>query len=85
MKQLRQSFETALALHRAGLDFVLAPVPATDGAVLHHLSSRYALSVFPLLAALLVHREGDEVTCQLCLRVVDGLNAAARSAPERDR
>jgi spectinomycin phosphotransferase len=47
---LRQSFETALALHRAGLDFVLAPVPATDGAVLHPLTSRYALSVFPLLA-----------------------------------
>jgi spectinomycin phosphotransferase len=48
---LERSFETALALRRdAGLDFVLAPVPDGDGAVLRTLSSRYALSVFPMIA-----------------------------------
>src|SRR5688572_22333841 len=49
--RLNRSFETALLLHRdAGLDFVLAPVAAGDGAVLRRVSSRYALSVFPMIA-----------------------------------
>jgi len=49
--QLDRAFETTLALHRdAGLDFVLAPVPAADGAVLRRLTSRYALSMFPMIA-----------------------------------
>ncbi|MBB4743753.1 spectinomycin phosphotransferase [Actinoplanes octamycinicus] len=34
---LRRSLATALALHRAGLDFVVAPVPALDGEVSHTL------------------------------------------------
>lgn len=47
---LRRSFTTALALHReAGRDFVVAPVPGTDGAVVRRLGSRYALSVFPIV------------------------------------
>lgn len=49
--QLWRALATALTLHRdAGLDFVLAPVPAADGTVLRRLTSRYALSVFPMLA-----------------------------------
>ncbi|MEU8185057.1 aminoglycoside phosphotransferase family protein [Micromonospora sp. NPDC049044] len=48
--RLRRSFETALALHReAGLDFILAPVPAGNEAPLRRLSSRYALSVFSMV------------------------------------
>lgn len=47
---LRRSLATALALRRdAGLPFVVAPVPATDGAVLRRLSPRYAVSVFSML------------------------------------
>lgn len=47
---LSRSLATAAALHRdAGLDFVLAPVPAGGGAVLRRLDARYALSVFPML------------------------------------
>jgi Ser/Thr protein kinase RdoA (MazF antagonist) len=49
--QLRASLETALTLHRdAGLDFVVAPVPTGDGAVLRRLTYRYALTVFPMIA-----------------------------------
>ncbi|MFD2765834.1 phosphotransferase [Micromonospora eburnea] len=49
--RLGRSQGTALTLHRdAGLEFVLAPVPAEDGAPLWRLSSRYALSVFPMIA-----------------------------------
>ncbi|GIE31005.1 hypothetical protein Ait01nite_040500 [Actinoplanes italicus] len=47
---LRRSMETALTLHRdAGLAFVVAPVPAVDGAVLRRLGHRYALAVFPMI------------------------------------
>jgi spectinomycin phosphotransferase len=47
---LSRSFATASALHReAGLDFVVAPVPATHGAVLRRLPPHYALSVFPMV------------------------------------
>lgn len=47
---LSRSFTTALALRReVGLDFVVAPVPATAGAVVRRLASRFALSVFPMV------------------------------------
>lgn len=48
--RLGRSFATARALHRdAGLDFLVTPIPATDGAVLRRLTPRYALSVFPMV------------------------------------
>ncbi|MEU8194134.1 phosphotransferase [Microbispora amethystogenes] len=47
--RLGQAFGVALALHQdAGLEFVLAPVPAGTGAAVWRLTSRYALSVFPM-------------------------------------
>ncbi|BCJ39891.1 hypothetical protein Aiant_05480 [Actinoplanes ianthinogenes] len=46
---LRRSFATALALHRAGLDVVVAPVPTLDDAIVHPLPRGYAVTVFPLL------------------------------------
>lgn len=52
----QRAYGTALALHRdAGLDFVVAPVPTRRGPVLHRLSERYALSVFPMLAGVAGH------------------------------
>ena len=48
---LRRSLVTALALRSAaGLEFVVAPVPALDGEVLRRLDQRYSVSVFPYLA-----------------------------------
>nr|WP_211212584.1 phosphotransferase [Nonomuraea coxensis] len=48
--RLRRSLTTALTLRRdAGLGFVLAPVPARNGETSWRLSSRYALSVFPMI------------------------------------
>ena len=47
---LRRSFTTALTLRRdTGLEFIVAPIPATDGAVLRPITPRYALSVFPMV------------------------------------
>jgi spectinomycin phosphotransferase len=48
---LGQALATAAALRgTAGLEFVLAPVPGRDGALLRRLGDRYGVSVFPFLA-----------------------------------
>jgi spectinomycin phosphotransferase len=48
---LRRALGTAAGLrHQAGLEFVVAPVPARDGELLRRLDGRYAVSVFPFLA-----------------------------------
>jgi spectinomycin phosphotransferase len=48
---LQRAFGVAAELrHRAGLEFVAAPVPARDGELARRLDSRYAVSVFPFLA-----------------------------------
>jgi hypothetical protein len=48
---LARAFGSALSLRRdAGLEFVLAPRPAADGAVVHRLTDRYSLVVHPYLA-----------------------------------
>lgn len=47
---LSRALGTAAALRQvAGLDFVVAPVPAMDGEPLSRLGGRYAVSVFPFL------------------------------------
>jgi hypothetical protein len=49
--RLDQAFQCALSLrHDAGLDFVVAPLPAADGRVLRRLTGRYSLVVHPYLA-----------------------------------
>ena len=48
---LRSALGTAAVLrHGAGLEFVVAPVPANDGEPARRLGERYAVSVFPFLA-----------------------------------
>jgi spectinomycin phosphotransferase len=45
---LRAAMHTAVALrHDAGLEFVLAPVPAIDGAAARSLDARYVVTLFP--------------------------------------
>jgi spectinomycin phosphotransferase len=47
---LQGTFRTARELReRARLAFVLAPVPSADGEVVHRLTSRYSLTVFPFV------------------------------------
>jgi hypothetical protein len=62
--RLTRSLGTALALQRdAELTFVLAPIPTRSGAVLSRLTSRYAVSVYPMVAGEAgefgVHRRPD--------------------------
>jgi hypothetical protein len=48
--RLERAFATALSLHRdASLDFVVAPVPAAGGQVLHRPQDRYSMVVHPYL------------------------------------
>jgi spectinomycin phosphotransferase len=49
--RLSQAFESALSLRRdAGLDFVVAPLPAAGGRVLRRLAGHYSVVVHPYLA-----------------------------------
>ena len=43
------AFRTTLALRRAGLEFVLAPIEAPNATVLARLNEKYAASVFPFV------------------------------------
>jgi spectinomycin phosphotransferase len=53
MAGLRSRMEMALALRReAGLEFVVAPVPGCDGAMIRPVGPRYAVAVFPFLAGI---------------------------------
>ena len=44
---LRASMETVTALHRAGLEFAVAPVPTAGGRALARLGAGHAVAVFP--------------------------------------
>jgi phosphotransferase family enzyme len=64
--RLGRSFGAALALRRdAGLDFVLAPTQTLTDTAVWRLTSRYALSVFPMVAGAAghfgAHRPEDRV------------------------
>jgi spectinomycin phosphotransferase len=46
---LGRAFDTAVALRETGLEFVLAPVRAGDGASVTRIGPRYTLAVFPFV------------------------------------
>lgn len=46
---LRRALETAGALRRSGLEFVVAPVPSSGGEVVLRLGARYAVALYPFL------------------------------------
>lgn len=78
--RLRQAFMTALSLHRdVGLVFVLAPIPADDGRVLHRLQDRYSLVIHPYLADCQFGPDGRYGSSADRLAVVDLLIALHRA------
>jgi spectinomycin phosphotransferase len=46
---LRRSFDTAVALRDAGLDFVVAPIPTSRRETVRRTGSRYAVALFPFV------------------------------------
>ena len=69
---LRRAFDAARAVRAAGLEFVVAPVPARGGASVRRVTGRYAVSVFPYLAVP-AGRFGEHRTAAERAAVVDAL------------
>ncbi len=46
---LTRAFRSAAALRAAGLEFVVAPLPSTDGDVVHRIGARHSIAVFPFV------------------------------------
>ena len=46
---LRDAFETAVTLRDAGLEFVVAPIPTSQGEALRRLGPRYTVALFPFV------------------------------------
>jgi spectinomycin phosphotransferase len=78
---LGRALSTAAALRDgAGLEFVVAPLPARDGGLLRRIDDRYAVSVFPFLAGR-SYRFGPYPGPQLRGRALDMIAALHRATP----
>ena len=86
--RLEQAFESALSLRRdAGLDFVVAPLPAAGGRVLRRLTDRYSLVVHPYLADCQSGQEGEFETSadrNAVLAMLVRLHSAKATRPPAD-
>jgi spectinomycin phosphotransferase len=69
---LRRAFDAARAVRAGGLEFVVAPVPTRGGESVRPVAGRYAVSVFPYLAAP-AGRFGEHRTPAERAAVVDAL------------
>jgi spectinomycin phosphotransferase len=81
---LVRAFTTASALRDvAGLEFVLAPLPSTDGTVLRRLDARYAIRVEPYVegAAMTFGRFEDEDDRRRMGTLLGRLHAASDRTP----
>ena len=87
--RLGQAFESALSLrHDAGLDFVVAPLPATGGPVLRRLTGRYSLVVHPYLAHRHSGQDGEFASSadrRAVLALLVRLHRAKAARPPADR
>ena len=86
--RLAAAFATALALRdRAGLPFVIAPVPTASGQVVARLSDRYSLTVHPYINGPAAGPDGEFATDQDRRSVLDMLiqiHAASAGDPLAD-
>jgi spectinomycin phosphotransferase len=86
--RLGLAFESALSLRRdAGLDFVVAPLPATSGRVLRRLTGRYSLVVHPYLADCHSSQDGEFETSadrHAVLAMLVRLHSAKAARPPAD-
>ena len=86
--RLSAALATALALRdRAGLSFVIAPVPAAGGHVVARLSDRYSLAVHPYINGQAAGQDGEFASDQDRRSVVDMLiqiHAANAGDPPAD-
>lgn len=87
---LGRALHTALALQRdAGLGFVVAPIPTRTGSTVRRLSSRYAVSVFPMVEGKAgqfgAHRSQDRAeVVELVVQLHRATPVVAADAPRTD-
>jgi spectinomycin phosphotransferase len=90
---LEPALRTAIALRGAGLEFVVAPVPAAGGAATHPVGAGYLLAVYPHLegeaGAFGPHRAADkpavrEMLARLHATPVAGVELLDLDLPGRD-
>src|SRR5215813_3483509 len=78
---LGRALGTAAALrYGVGLEFVVAPIAASDGGLLRRLDDRYTVCVFPFLAGR-SYRFGPYTDARLRRRALDMIAALHRSTP----
>lgn len=81
LEGLRRALSTAAALHdEAGLEFVVAPVAARDGALVRRIDGRYTVSVFPFLAGR-SHPFGPYTDARLRVQALQMIAALHRATP----
>jgi spectinomycin phosphotransferase len=96
LHRLRAALVVAVTARAAGLAYVVAPVPATDGSVLRRLPGGYALAVYPHVDGKpggfgdgLAPAESTELTGMLCAlhdlppSVASGIGTEAFAIPDR--
>ena len=86
---LRSAMETVIALHRAGLEFAVAPLPTAGGEALARLGDGHAVTVFPHIDGAAAEF-GDELTAGdrpavvgMLARLHDATPVARRTAQAR--
>jgi spectinomycin phosphotransferase len=77
---LRCALDTALALHEAGLDFVVSPVRTPTGETVRRLGTRHALAVFPFIEGS-SHHFGDRLAPAERIELVGMLARLHRASP----
>ena len=86
--RLRRALATALSLRAdAGLEFVVAPTPASDGQVLARLNDRYSLAVHPYTVGTQIGADGEFTSGSDRIAVLDmviRLHRAHAATPETD-
>jgi len=70
-ESLTQAFDGAVALHGAGLEFVVAPIRTNEGESLRRLGGRHTVALFPFVEGRsgrsFEHGTDDERTAAVCL------------------
>jgi len=84
MDGMRRAFDTAYALRAGGVEFVVAPVPTSDGESVRRLGHRHAISLFPYVTAP-AGRFGEYRTPAERVAVIDALVRLHRAPPARAR
>jgi len=78
---LEAAFQAVVALRRADLEFVHAPVEGRDGRVLARVGAKYAVSVFEFIDGTSIDGPRSVEEQRFLLRALGGMHTAGQSVP----